>query len=79
MPTSAIMNSAALPRVALSRPPTVGPARVAKTSVAQPIAAARYTSAAAAAKNVKIAGPPKYSEAAAAGKNTRSTAPYFTP
>jgi hypothetical protein len=50
--TRAMINSAALPKVAFSRPPTPSPALAAKRSVALPMRPASGTIASAAAGNI---------------------------
>ena len=52
--TMAIMSSAALPKVALSSPPTAGPLRLARCSVASPMYPASGMMAAAARANTRL-------------------------
>jgi hypothetical protein len=68
-----MMISGALPSVAVSRPPMVGPKNRARASVASPINPASGTIAKADAKKIKIGLAPMRSRAIPMGINTRST------
>ena len=54
--TIAMMSSAALPKVALSRPPMVGPVRCARCSVASPMKPASGSTPRQAVKKTQTAG-----------------------
>ena len=67
-----MMISGALPSVALSRPPTVGPRKRARASVASPINPASGTIASADARNTRIGLAPNRSRPIPIGTKTSS-------
>ncbi len=70
--TIAMMSSGALPKVALSSPPTASPVRVASCSVACTMRLAMGIMASAAEKNSSGAATPRCSSASVTGMNTNS-------